>query len=574
MPVFRPVETLQDLCIQTCATWFVRCSTTWPDVQAKKYQKAHIYQYLNAFCRQEFINKILQRHMHEFSVDNKIIILELLGDQQMSSFDVVPSGYQYIEEVFAIYRALTYSLMVNIKRLGISCKLKSRGERQVIGDVNTFFGNTLNKMRHLTSITLHGLGDANLLTIIGKTCKGLQHLDVSHSSRVNDTSLSNLFLSNAESLNTLLQGDLPFFVARLNPCCETLKYLGLAATSIGTQSVLTSVLLAPKLETFGGYLDYGRMAYGIALPFKKSNSDTTDNSSDSEETIMDLHDLERNGIFKITNANYEYEDKDLETIANSADTKLPLPSTLKFSEIWDVLPPSDIVDILRQVCPCVTSFHTSAKALPQLVRFRPLKSLEIECDFREGWDEFVLNYIYECGSSLESITVNEPDNAFLSLSEITKYCPKLKKLTMPVYVEEDVQLTVNYANISVMSWHVLDKLCCHNSSLKELYIVLNEQIDCESLTDERLGKALAGVTLHHLEVLIVGKCKLSNKAFQILWEHCPTLRVVGFVDMWQNMSMSELACVIEEIKSNNWDVSLVRSLNSSGYRSPYLKVRC
>ncbi|XP_018010555.1 uncharacterized protein LOC108667952 isoform X1 [Hyalella azteca] len=571
MPPERKVNTLLEVATRSCISWLMKCTLKWQGVPARKLQREYIIRCLSPITRQQLLSSVLSRHMHDISADLKVQMLELLGDDKTTSFDLSSSGYQYIEEVFNIYRAIAFCCLVNITRLGIICDLSKISDKQFRSDVNALFYLPLGKMNRLTSVTLRSLGDAKLLSTLGLNCTNLEYLDISESHNVDDDCLAHLYLSNAEPLTELRDGQRRYMLTKFHKCCYTLKFLGLAATAVTTETVTSLAMMMPNLESLGGHLDLGSMCAALAMPYGGLNSPSAEPC-----VLLEVFDLERDGLHKLSVKNYEAvfarkHEAEASDEFGPSGFLVPPPSTLKYTQLWDVSIGAEVSLILNNVCPDVSEFHIRYNSLSSLAEFHHLKVLDVDCDFGSEWPYYLLQYLKQRGSSLTSLSVTLSVTTFMPLSELQSSCPNLERLSMPIFTEseETTLLKLTSANISVESWEVLECFSKAHPQLKELYVVLNRLWPSyglyKELTDSVFTDILSCSSFSNLEKLVIGKCQLGKRAVELcLGPSCPKLRVLGYVDRWSNLSREDVTNLQNEILERNLDIVLLKSSDKRG----------
>lgn len=532
--------------------------------------------------------------MYEMFLDDKIVFVELLADRSTTCMDLTGTGYHFVEEVFSLYRALTCSLVVNLKTLGIVCLIKGPVDLKFVCEINSIFYRTLDKMKCLTSLTMKGLGDYEMMSVIGRTCHHLEHLDVSQSLRLNNECLAALVTTKPGALLLLWSGQKDRFIAKCTPCCQKLVYLGITGTEITTQAVCSMLQLLPNVRSLGGYLHHASMCSAVTFLYGE-------NGPSYRETILklDVYDVvKKSGLVQVC-ASYEYvneadtgeaadngseaadnssdaanhgSDAISETVISSEDEDsesdlIPIPDFLRLTCIWDLVITEKQCRILKRVCPNVVEFDTSLNALDILHEFNPLRALCVECDFKP-WVNTLSWYLESKGSPLESLLIRDPIGGFIPIDRVRDCCPKLKSVTLPLEVFETVSdapqpwSSLLHANIVVPSRRSFVQLCSIAVNLTDIYVSFSPEPYTESVhhfNDKFIIDILKSGGLATLRNICVGKCFFGGAALQSFLQHCRQLRSVGYLDLWWELTDCQLDSAKAVVRDNNWDLKFVSS---------------
>ena len=583
MPAHAPVPALISAATAAASSYLLRCAKSWPCVQARQLQRAHVLAILQPPLRQHILDNAMSTNMYQMDMDEKILLLHLLGDQSTRIVDVTTTGYQYVDEVFSLYRALTSSFVINLRTLGFVCLIKGKADLKYVSDVNSMFYLTLQRMKYLTTVTLSGIANTEILAIIGKTCHHLEYLDVSHSQRVEDEGLIALLISKPDHLISLWEKKMSHFMAKCHPCCKSLQFLGLSGTDVTTQSVCNALQFLTKLKSFGGHLHNASMCsaitflYGEPLPIYRQKIVKLNIYDVDKAGLVQIcaNDLDGNGLAdKNESLNDDETKKRCDDSSSDEESDLiAIPAQFYITRIFDVVISKNQCHILNKVCPEVFSVDTNLASLKTLHNFHQLKELCIECDFK-CWCDPLCGYLESSGSTLESLVARDSINDSIPYDYLREWCPKLKSITVPLEsctdgpsICADAWESLTYANILMVSTEHFISFCSVAVNLTELCFVFapdSYSDTLESFNDGLIGTILNNGGLSRVRKVFFGRSCLSGATVLALTSHCQDLHSVGYLDLWRLLTDLQLAQVQDTIKRSNWQLRLLRSTDFPG----------
>ncbi|XP_047738732.1 uncharacterized protein LOC125178600 [Hyalella azteca] len=569
------VASLKEIIVFYCADWLLACIKRHPSFLVRHIQREYIRRRLSPFSRQELLSYVLSLPMESVLPKDRIKIIEMLGGEKITSFDATPLGRQNAVDVKYLYRALAAFPSLNVTRLGIICQ-------QIIllyncyteFNVNTDFYPTLRKMSHLTCVTLIALGDEKVLSILGSNCENLQYLDISFSEKVNDASLACLYLSHPRRLPELWDGQRSYIVTRFSKCCKKIKFLNLVGTSVTAQTINLLTQLMPNLESFGGYLRMSELFTALAMPYVGYPLVRRDGNPEFC-LLLEVYDLQRGGWHKLSVKNQKIiASERLRKVASAGRNKEPsgifVPPSLplKLAELTNFSREVDpkVISVLHDLCPHVYELHILSSSLPNLAQFHDVKVLEVRCQFVQGWNVNLINYLMQRGSSLKTLVTSQTTEEFIPLSRLRSACPNLVDLNLPIDTEDDIRCTLpqlKCAKIAVRSWSVFKYFCRDHTQLKELNAMLRYGGESDipgqtTMTDSFFRSIFLSYSFVYLEKLIIFGCDLGASTLELCLGPCfPRLRVLGYVDRWKNLTESQLAHYRREIRVRNLNLKLI-----------------
>ena len=513
MPPFRVIGSLNSICIEWVWRWLFYCLKQEATPQNRIQQREYVISTLNANIRQQLLNHVCKTHMYQVHHSSKCFLLELLGDKSTSCVDFTESGFCYVDEVFQLYRTLTFSLILNLGKLGVICNVNQLSDRKHVPDLNVTFYRVFNQMHNLRWLTMRGLADSTILGILSNNCPNLEYLDVANSSFVTDEGIARLILRdpaiiNGRSLEQMARMDLD-----TTELCKSLYFLSISGTEITMIGVVIVLRFLPKLRSLGGDIDCGSISHAIELI-----QPGVDNGGEAKVFQFDI-----------------------------------------LSDF--VLSPRKAC-LLSRTCPKVTKFTTGIRSMSALHHLHPLQSLTIEDVSCEPW--CIYDYLGIRGSTLKELILPDNINFPLDLSWIIELTPNLERLQSNIMVEEGYEIpnwkTLRVANVMISSSKVLLVLLTHTPSLRELDLTFcaepySETSDC--LNDDLFIYIAVSGGLKDLEKLIIRDCALSSRGIDCLLIHCPELWYFAYLIFWRNVSQEDIQRFRSEAIENNWKLRLI-----------------
>jgi len=566
MPVLKAVPSLVEISCEKVLKWFLHVTQQYPGMKSRQCQREYIYQSLNPLMRQWLLSKAYSKNMYELNLDCKILLLELLGDKCTTCLDLTKTGYQYVEEVFSFYRAVTFSLVVNLKNLGIICNVKRRSDLTFVKEINGIFYRTMLQLKNLTMLTLSGLADAEMLTKIGKTCQQLEYLDISKSQLADDDAVAGLLVNKPESLSALWSGNIDSLITKKNGLCSSLKLFDISNTEVTSMVVCIILQLCPNIQSLGGFLNEGSLCQVISFLYEN-------NATKTDSLIkFDIYNVHRNNLVQICNpSNVDSDDEDSETDI------IELPRFLLLTHLYETNITSQYTKMITKLCPNLKALETSIVSLEQLQNFSQLTVLTVDCDFK-NWVDELWYYLEMKGSKLISLTVTNCLSVGLPVNLLGDWCGNLKSLSLPVDCNTDENSprtwkSLEVANILVENMKSLEHFCLSALNVCELYVTfIPLQYSIESLNDCTLSNILNLCKFSYLKVLVLGYCQLSVKGFNSIVLHCPCLEAIGYLDLWQQVNWEEIQDLKKFVKESNWNVKILLSGDFPGNKLHFTNI--
>ncbi|XP_047738735.1 uncharacterized protein LOC125178601 [Hyalella azteca] len=587
----KEVLSLQFIAANCSITWLQKCIAHRSCVVDKHILREFLRCRIGGSTQQELLSNALSRILRGAKLCTQAQILELLGDEKTTRLDITPSRLDSPAEVLHIYLAIGFGRMRNVRKLSINYA-KTALYTSFKPEMNTYFYLTLDRMSHLTHVAVPYLGEAGLLSIIGRTCENIQYLDISESVKVDDACLASLFLSHPRSMRELWDGKIPYIITKFSQCCNSLKYLGLRNTKVTVRTVNILTQVMPNLESLGGCLKSVSTFHAIVKSSDRYSL-APRQSNFTFCTLLAVYDLQSDGWHKLTLKYHtiRYRREASGGCEEPAGVYVCPPFPLKLAELSDFSDEVDLdtVSALNELCPHVSELHTSITSLPILAEhFHDLKVLEViyRCKVNDWlWNQTLMNYLERRGSSLIALAVTQTRFHYLSLSRLQAACPNLVNLTASINVDEDLtnlpQLL--YANLVFRSWGVFKNFCQGHTQLRELRASLPPSLAgpfyiSTPMTDSFFESIFLSYSFAHLEKLIIDTCDLGAGAMEICLGPClPRLRVVGYVDRWWKLLPDEVVHFNNEIKARKLDLTLIHSDDEDGVNFPIRKnllIRC
>ncbi|XP_068227036.1 uncharacterized protein [Palaemon carinicauda] len=509
MPPFKQIDSLGNICTEWVWRWLYYCLNYEASPQKRMKQREYVVATLNSNVRQHLVNRMCKAHMYEVSLGSKCFIIEMLGDKSTQCIDFTQTGSYYVDEVFQLYRTLTFSLLLNLTKLGVVCNVRSVSDRKHIPDLNVTFYRVFNQMHHLRWLTLSGLADITIMGLLGSNCHHLEYLDVSYSPFLTDDGIARLILRDPAIINGRTAEQISRLELDTSELCRSLSYLCVSGTATTMMGVVIIVKFLPNLRSLGGQIDCGSISYAIEL-------------LQPDEGVR----------------------------------------MFKFCELSDSIITAERVSILSEACPKVSKFTTCLRSMNVLSMLHPLQSLTIE-DVRED-PTYIYSYLQIRGSTLKELIITDSINCLLDLWWIVELTPNLEVLQSNIMVTEGYEIhewkLLKVAHVTASSSKVLLSLLTHAPALKELSITFapqpyRETADC--LNDDLFIYIAVSGGLTCLEKLKMKECALSSRGIDCLLMHCPELWYFAYLKFWYNVSPGDVEKFKSEAAKNNWKLKFV-----------------
>ncbi|XP_066945052.1 uncharacterized protein [Macrobrachium rosenbergii] len=509
MPPFNQITSLSNLCTEWVWRWLYYCLNHEAAPQNRFKQRQYVVATLNASVRQQLLNHVCKVHMYQVDCSSKCFLIEMLGDKSTQCIDMTQTGEYYVDEIFQLYRTLTFGLILNVTKLGIVCNVRCRNDRRHIPDVNVTFYRVFNQMHHLRWLTLSGLADLTIMGILGNNCLRLEYLDISYSSYVTDDGIARLILRDPAVINGRTAEQISRMDLDTTELCNSLSYLCISGTAVSMLGAVVIMKFLPKLRSLGSQIDCGSICYVIELL------------------------QQDDGIRKF-----------------------------QLYEMSEFLMTAERASLLCETCPNVSKFTTCLRSMDALHILHPLQSLTIDDVRGDPWD--IYDYLQTRGSTLKELILTNNINSPLDLSWIMELTPNLEKFQSNIMISEGYEIpewkNLRVAGVTVSSSKVLLSLLTHAPALKELSIVFSPQpysetADC--LNDDLFIYIALSDGLKHLEKLKIKECALSSRGIDCLLIHCPELWYFAYLIFWHNISPDDIERFKSEAAKNNWRLKFV-----------------
>ncbi|XP_076064664.1 uncharacterized protein LOC143038880 [Oratosquilla oratoria] len=510
MPPNLQVKSLLDLGAEWTSNWLMTCLRQVSSPTERFLQRSYVMHHLNVNARQLILHRVLATHMYRLDITSRCLMLELLGDKSTVCVDMTSAGKMLIEDVFHFYRTATSSLLLNLVKLGFDCEIKRFVEDRYILDVNSVFYRVLKQMKHLRWVTITCICDTEIMSILGKNCPSLEYLDVSSSWNVTDESVFDLLMPKQGDLKNKALEELRDYQAPINKCCGSLVVVNLSGTNITQHSVILLLRLAPRLTSFGGFLDEGSVSFGVSF-------------LQPQEGIKNFN----------------------------------------LTSLYDSTVEPEHASLLAHACPGINTVSTRIISLPSLHFLPSITSLSVDCDFQSFTDD-IYNYLEVRGESLKELNLKDCIHCVLDVAWIARFMPNLVRLEAKLDYDEDIDMPVwrflRVANVLVQSSKCLYNFLTHTPVLAELKVDFDGLPYSETYTsidDKFLTRVLCDDGLGALQRLELGKCALGREGLDALLLHCTNLHYIATLIEWEKLLPVDVEDIRTETYLNNWKLQLV-----------------
>ncbi|KAK4315815.1 hypothetical protein Pmani_012972 [Petrolisthes manimaculis] len=512
MPCHWTVASLRDACIGSVAGWLVGLVSRGAGPGVRAEQRKVVLGWLTAGVRQEVLTKVLRTLNTHMPMDSKWQIIHLVGDSTTQSVDLTQAGLIFVDEVFHLYRSLALALAVNLTRLGISCDMRSRVDRRYIADVNATAYRILGCMKHLTWVTLSGLGDTQIMATLAATCHHLVYLDVSGSPRLTDDGVLVLIDCNPHNLMSLEVDVVVKENIKPSPCCATLNYVCVANTEVGVVGGVLLLRWLPRLISLGGDL-------GNGLPIT--------------EVLTSLQPQD-GGIWKCG-----------------------------LVAVWEarVLPRQ--AALLTSTCPAFHALNTEEGSIPNLALLSPLASLTV--DLHHRFCPGLVDALTSHSHTLTRLILTHSFNSPIDLTTLMAMTPHLTHLQATLTLdpwgggegEGEVWPSLRWAVVGMTSLKATVALLTHTPALTHLALTLTPDPYSETwedLDDALISQVTSGGGLQNLSCLVITECAITITGINTLIDACPSLACVAPLLYWPRINRHDIKRLRLQAKQSNWKI--------------------